>query len=410
MNHRSTPAEAAAAVTEPAPPTRRRIAGWPPGRRVLLVGASVTLVVAAIGGGTAAALSKTVTVTVDGQAREVTTLAGSVDGALASAGLSVGEHDVLAPAPGSSIADGAQIVLDRGRLFTVTVDGRDQQIWTTATTVEEALAELGTGLDDASEWTVSADRSRDIPLDGLSLVASPRHAVSLTDGAAAGTEVDTDAATVADLLTEQGIVLGARDTVEPAGDTPLTDDLSVVVIRTDVRTVTEQVPVAQPADEHRPDDTLATGTSVVVEPGAAGVDEVTVEITTVNGVETGRVEVARTPVTPAKASVVHDGTKSSLEWRGSRVFFHDTEFGVNWDGLAYCESTNNPKATYYPSGYPATFGLFQFDLPTWQSVQGSGNPMDASPEEQLMRAKLLYQKRGLEPWLCGYAASSPPPA
>ena len=95
-------------------------------------------------------------------------------------------------------------------------------------------------------------------------------------------------------------------------------------------------------------------------------------------------------------------------WQGSRVFFHDTEFGVNWDGLAYCESTNNPKAVNNPAGFLSTYGLFQFDLPTWQSVGGSGNPGDASPEEQLQRAKVLYKQRGLEPWLCGYAASGPP--
>ena len=58
----------------------------------------------------------------------------------------------------------------------------------------------------------------------------------------------------------------------------------------------------------------------------------------------------------------------------------------------------NPSA-----GYP-TYGLFQFDLPTWASVGGSGNPVDASPQEQLMRAKLLYQSRGLGPWACAYAA------
>ena len=102
------------------------------------------------------------------------------------------------------------------------------------------------------------------------------------------------------------------------------------------------------------------------------------------------------------------GSKSTLDWQGSRVFFHDTEFAVNWDGMAFCESTNNPKAVNNPSGYLSTYGLFQFDLPTWASVGGSGNPLDASPEEQLVRAKLLYQSRGLEPWLCGYAASGPP--
>ena len=62
---------------------------------------------------------------------------------------------------------------------------------------------------------------------------------------------------------------------------------------------------------------------------------------------------------------MHVGTKSTLDVQGGRVFFHDTEFGVNWDGLAYCESTNNPKAVNNPAGFLSTYGLFQFDLPTW---------------------------------------------
>jgi resuscitation-promoting factor RpfB len=51
-------------------------------------------------------------------------------------------------------------------------------------------------------------------------------------------------------------------------------------------------------------------------------------------------------------------------------------------------------------------------MPARVSGGGShpGTRGDASPEEQLVRAKLLYQSRGLEPWLCGYAASGPPPA
>ena len=76
---------------------------------------------------------------------------------------------------------------------------------------------------------------------------------------------------------------------------------------------------------------------------------------------------------------MHVGSKSTLDVQGSRVFFHDTEFGVNWDGLAYCESTNNPHAVNNPAGYLSTYGLFQFDLPTWATVGGSGNPGDASP-------------------------------
>ena len=66
------------------------------------------------------------TITVDGVSQEVGTFAGSVDGALDAAGLTVGEHDTLAPAADAELTDGSQIVVERGRLLTLTVDGADQ--------------------------------------------------------------------------------------------------------------------------------------------------------------------------------------------------------------------------------------------------------------------------------------------
>ncbi|MEU8221635.1 transglycosylase family protein [Kribbella sp. NPDC048915] len=69
-----------------------------------------------------------------------------------------------------------------------------------------------------------------------------------------------------------------------------------------------------------------------------------------------------------------------------------------WAKVANCESSGNPRAVN-PAGY---YGLFQFDLRTWRSVGGSGNPAKASAAEQLMRAKKLYAQRGASPWpVCG---------
>jgi LysM repeat protein len=69
-----------------------------------------------------------------------------------------------------------------------------------------------------------------------------------------------------------------------------------------------------------------------------------------------------------------------------------------WRKVADCESGGNPRAVN-PAGY---YGLFQFDLQTWRSVGGSGNPANASAAEQLMRAKKLYAERGASPWpVCG---------
>jgi len=69
-----------------------------------------------------------------------------------------------------------------------------------------------------------------------------------------------------------------------------------------------------------------------------------------------------------------------------------------WAQVANCESGGNPRAVN-AAGY---YGLFQFDLQTWRSVGGSGNPANASAAEQLMRAKKLYAQRGASPWpVCG---------
>jgi hypothetical protein len=77
---------------------------------------------------------------------------------------------------------------------------------------------------------------------------------------------------------------------------------------------------------------------------------------------------------------------------------------LNWPALAHCESTGNPRAVD-PSGM--YFGLYQFDLSTWASVGGAGNPVAASPTEQTYRAELLYARAGDAPWpVCGWRLAS----
>ena len=68
--------------------------------------------------------------------------------------------------------------------------------------------------------------------------------------------------------------------------------------------------------------------------------------------------------------------------------------GMDWHRLAMLESGGNPS-TNTGNGY---YGLYQFDLQTWQSVGGKGLPSDASAEEQTMRAQKLYEQRGTSPW------------
>jgi hypothetical protein len=69
------------------------------------------------------------------------------------------------------------------------------------------------------------------------------------------------------------------------------------------------------------------------------------------------------------------------------------------DSIAACESGGNPAAVD-PSG---TYrGKYQFDLGTWASVGGSGDPAAAPEAEQDYRAALLLSQSGSSPWpVCG---------
>ena len=399
-------------------------------RKPVLVGVAALVIALVAGGGIVAAAHKTVSVTVDGQVQEVGTLAGSVEGALDSAGLTVSEHDTVAPAVDTAISDGSQIVVERGRLLTLTIDGQTREVWTTATTVEEALAELG---QNPAAFQLSADRSREISLDGLALSAETLYSASVSDGGAAATSVTSAADTVGEFLTAQGITLGALDTVSPDASTALSNGLVITVTRVAKTSVVEEAEVAQPADQQVEDSSLEAGSTTVTQQGSAGKDQVTYEVTTTNGAETAKTEVSRTALSPAQATVIAVGTKaapvaaassssssnasssnsSSSSSAGSSESastgsgsssapVSSGSSGVNWDGIANCESTNNWSINT-GNGY---YGGLQFDISTWNSAGGSAyasRPDLASREQQIAVAENLYADRGTSPWACGGA-------
>jgi hypothetical protein len=69
------------------------------------------------------------------------------------------------------------------------------------------------------------------------------------------------------------------------------------------------------------------------------------------------------------------------------------------DAIGACESGGDPSAVSADGTYR---GKFQFDLGTWESVGGSGDPAAASEAEQDYRAALLYSRAGSSPWpICG---------
>ena len=116
-------------------------------------------------------------------------------------------------------------------------------------------------------------------------------------------------------------------------------------------------------------------------------------VTVVDGVEASREVLATAVTVPPVTEQVTVGTKPRPE-------VAPTADGLNWAALAKCESGGNPRAVN--NSGPGYYGLYQFAVSTWRSVGGSGNPVDASPDEQTARAKMLYNRSGAGQWpACG---------
>ncbi|MFD5423911.1 ubiquitin-like domain-containing protein [Streptomyces sp. NPDC127084] len=370
------------------------------------------LVIAVLAGGTSAfvAADKAVLLSVDGVPHRLHTFAGDVAELLAEEGVAFGEHDIVAPAPNTSLADGDEIVVRYGRPVTLSLDGRRRAVWTTAHTVEAALDQLGVRADGAY---LSVSRSLPISRDGLSLdVRTEREITVRADGRAH--TVRTNAATVREAVGAAGIRLTGQDTTSIAPGSFPRDGQTITVLRitTGEEAREEHVPYPTVRVE---DPELASGTERVEQRGRHGVRRTTFAVRTVNGVRDGRPrKIAEKLVREPRAERVRVGTRprrvpEHQVWISGAASTHSVGVagntsgaraagaaeGLDWDGLAACESGGRPAAVD-PSG---TYGgLYQFDNRTWRSMGGRGRPQDAPAAEQTYRAKKLYSQRGANPW------------
>lgn len=350
------------------------------------------VLVALVGGTAAYALTeKTVTVSVDGQARKVGTHGSTVRDVLASAGLKAGAHDLLAPSAGTSIHDGDRVALRRGRELQLMVDGQPKTVWVTAASVAEALGQIGMRLDGAF---LSASRSRPIPLKGMALeVRLPKAVAILADGHV--TTVTSTGPTVRDALMQAGVVLHGKDQLSAPRTAALTDHMVIRITRIEGRRVTESFPIPF-STVRKADSSLYQGTTKVLVAGRPGVLVRTYTVTYVNGKQTAKNLGAERKTADPVTQVVAVGTKPKPAVQRSTGGSAD---GLNWGALANCESGGNPRAVSSGGTYR---GLYQFSMSTWQGVGGSGDPIDASPSEQTYRAKILYNRSGRSSWpVCG---------
>ena len=350
------------------------------------------LVALAGAGGHALNSSKTVTLDVDGSTVAVSTMKSRVVDIVEEHGFDVDERDELIPAAGQSVDDAATIVLRRSRPLQISLDGQEPtHVWTTASTIDEALVQLA--MTDTAPAVAS--RSSRVPLKGMALPVVSAKTVQLDDGGVVRT-VRLAAPNVGALLEAAGAPLQQRDTVVPAASAPVTDAMRIAVTRIRIEKVTQRVPLA-PTARRIEDPSMNMSRQVVQDPGSPGTQDVTFAVAVVNGVVTGRLPVANTIVTPARESVLRVGAKPGTE-------VPPVTNGARWDMIAACESGNN-WAINTGNGY---FGGVQFDQNTWERHGGLRYAQRAdlaTREEQIAIAEVTRAHQGWGAWpVCGRGA------
>ena len=340
------------------------------------------LVVLAFAGGFAVSVSKTVTLTVDGIAMRVTTMKSRVIDIVQENGFTVDERDDLYPAGDVQVHDAANIVLRRSRPLQISLDGHDtKQVWTTASTVDEALAQLA--MTDTAP--AAASRGSRVPLAGMALPVVSAKTVQINDGGAIRT-VHLPAPNVAGLLSAAGAPLLESDQVVPSATSPIVDGMQIQVTRNRIQQVTERIPL--PPNSRRVEDPdMNMSRQVVEDPGSPGTQDVTFAVATVNGVETGRLPIANTVITPARDAVVRVGTKPGTD-------VPPVSDGSIWDAIAGCEAGGN-WAINTGNGY---YGGVQFDQGTWERNGGlrfAPRADLATREEQITIAEVTRRAPGL---------------
>ncbi|MBV8347354.1 MAG: transglycosylase family protein [Mycolicibacterium sp.] len=340
-------------------------------------------------GSYAVATHKTVTLSVDGSPTTVSTMKSRVIDVVHENGFRIGERDDLYPAASQPVHQAETIVLRRSKPLDVSMDGqKSTKMWTTASTVGEALKQLS--LSDAAP--AAASRSSRLPLAGMALPVVSAKDVHINDGGAISDQ-RLAAPDVGQLLVAAGAPLEQGDKVDPPPLAPITEGMPITVTRIRLQKVTERMPLPPPAQRIE-DPTMNMSQQVVEEAGTPGTEDVTFAVSIVNGVETGRLPVADEVLTPARASVLRVGAKPGTEVPPVRD-------GGTWDALASCEAGGN----WHINTGNGFFGGVQFDQNTWERSGGlryAPRADLATRDEQIAIAEVTQARQGWGAWpLCG---------
>ncbi|HEY8703006.1 MAG TPA: ubiquitin-like domain-containing protein [Arthrobacter sp.] len=367
------------------------------GLQLLVLCALVVGLVAFVGN------NKTITLNVDGKVTSVQTFGGTVGQVVKTAKLDLKPADRVSPSVDAAVENGTVINVNMAKAVKVSLDGSEKTVSTTAPDVAGLVTELGV----ASASSVSVPKDSQLAVDGSFVSISTPKTVSIVADGKASTATTT-AGTVAQVLEDAGVTLGANDRTSQPGNASVVNNMVVKVSRVDTGktdATTGDVPFETLTTESAD---LFKGDRKVTQAGTAGKVDRTFKLVLVDGREASRTLVAETVSVQPVTEKVTVGTKPKPVAEAAANTGAAAPAMMNeamWDKIAQCESSGNWAANT-GNGY---YGGLQFDVRTWIGSGGGAyapNASLATKAQQIDIANRVYAQRGLSPWGCGWAASS----
>ena len=373
------------------------------GTQLLVLCALVVGLVAFVGN------NKTITLNVDGKVTSVQTFGGTVGQVVKSANLELKPADRVSPAIDSTVQNGTVINVNQAKEVKVSLDGSEKTVSTTAQDVEDLVTELGV----ASASSVSVPKDAQLSVAGSFVsISTPKSVSIVADGKVQ--VATTTAATVGKVLEDASLTLGANDRSSQPANAPVVNNMVIKVSRVDTgqtAVTSEEVPFKTETVESAE---LLKGEKEVTQAGSAGKVEKTYKLVLVDGREASRTLVTESVTAQPVTEKITVGTKAKPVVQAAPAASTGANTGAAapammneamWDKIAQCESTGNWSINS-GNGY---YGGLQFDIRTWIGSGGGAyapNASLATKAQQIDIANRVYAQRGLQPWGCGWAASS----
>ena len=225
--------------------------------------------------------------------------------ALEEAEIVIGEGDQVTPSLDTKLnEDDNQIAVTRHAKAKIAVDDTVMDVELTGGKVKDALtmADITLGEHDCIDHEPEA-----YVTDGMTVSIIRRLEVSVTaDGSTK--KFLTEADTVKELLSQEGITLGKRDKIKPKLSKNLKEGMKITVKRVDVRKDVKTETVAFQTQIKKSKD-MFVGTSKVTRQGVDGEKKVTYRVTYVDGKEEERKAVKEKVTKKPVDKIITQGTK-----------------------------------------------------------------------------------------------------